>query len=393
MIARLRVKGGLMYVIAFLAVYGAVIAAGLTLNPIRPDFPDAKYYAAMASGEWTVGTPPQPVPQPFSERILVPVLAGWIAAPLDLEPRTAIGLVNTLALIGIGVTIAIYFVHRAVPLPIGLAVAATPLFSALARYPTTVDLTFFFFALLTLLMLFENRRLATIASAFFALLSRTTLIVYYPFLIICLFVRRQWLQILGLAIVTISAVLLIQIVKPVDTGNVHGLSGPVYLVLKVAINTLKNVAGIDFWTNTVAWCENPVVTFDVGTIPGLGDIRSVGVCAVDVARIGNTFLHYAFLLGAVHVMIFRNGGRTALPRRSDRRNVDRIDYLVCFWAFALLFLTAPGYGHADDGAMARFFVYAAPWAIVLLPRLPALPRGWWPVALAVGSGVPYTLLT
>src|ERR1700730_12104598 len=66
-----------------------------------------------------------------------------------------------------------------------------------------------------------------------------------------------------------------------------------YMALKVPVNFLRNVLGIQFWLNDINWCDRPMLTVPVGQEAAayLGKITSIGICAPDVmAPIANAAL-------------------------------------------------------------------------------------------------------
>ncbi|MFW5680024.1 MAG: hypothetical protein ACOC3D_07125 [Pseudomonadota bacterium] len=377
-----------IYVGAFMLVFATFIVLSVLVRPIPWNYPDNAYYLAMASGTWLVGTPPETVPEPFANRVLMPLVVGAIARTTGVDVWVVMTAVNLATLVVLGLVVAAYLQRRAVPLPLALAVAAMPIFGTLARFLNTVDAAFVLIAMLLLVAVFEGRRWSVGPLALGAALIRTTVVAYLPFLLLRAVAARAWLVILLLVAAAVLAPPIIAAVKPYDTANIHGLSGLVYLLLKIPVNLVKNVLGFDFWTNTKAWCEAPFWRMDVGFLPMLGNVREVGICAPELDRVVNTLMHYLCVLGVLPALVVWWGLRSAVPRTLRPAPAD-LDRIVMFWAFVAFFVTAAGYGSSRGAALGRLFIYALPWLIVLLPRLPALPIGFAPLVATVAANVFY----
>ena len=380
-----------LYRACVLATFLGGIALTLLLDPIRWDFPDNLHYAAMASGTWRIGDAGLPVLEPFANRVLAPLLAGLLARSTGLDVMTAMAVINGAALILIGLVVAAYFERKTVPLSAALTVAAMPIFGTLALFAATVDALFVLVTIVALIAAFELRRTLTAPLALTALLLRESFIAYYPFLVVRDLLRGAWLQVAALIAVAVLAVTLIELAKPYETSNIHNMSGLAYLILKIPVNLIKNLLGITFWTNTKSWCVDPFLTFDVRWLPGLGDVKTVGICTPTPNRAINTLINFLCIFGIVPLLVARDGLRDAIPR-TLRPTDDALDRLTAFWAAAFFFLLAPGLGSTESGSnFGRLFIYVVPCLVVLVPRLRCVAWGWWPLPATIAIGLAYRL--
>ena len=95
--------------------------------------------------------------------------------------------------------------------------------------------------------------------------------------------RKFALAVIG---VTLIGVFVSSLAGRLGQTNIHAMSDLLYVGLKIPFNFLKNILGMQLWTNTFAAqlggaCK-PVVTINLPAWLLIGSIRSIGVCPLDI---------------------------------------------------------------------------------------------------------------
>lgn len=275
-------------------IFLAVAAVLWARMPLMRD--DSAWYVMLAEGL------SEQVPLPFAARRLAPAAAGALAAgPFGLDVAAAFRLLGLAA--AAVLVLSLSRIGRRLPHapPWCAAILLTPLFGDLVSACCMPDLY-----------------LAAAAGLFFAAVSlRPTagLVAVLPAVMICehsalllgaaAWVLRREGRTRTAAVLAAAAVARVAgaaTFAPAGAGNVHALAGPVYLLLKIPFNLIRNLLGIELWIDTIDYIAEPVRTW---TLPGrlsIGSVREIGFCGWRPDRplwlLGHLLTMYGLLPGA-----------------------------------------------------------------------------------------------
>jgi hypothetical protein len=266
----LQRHGRNVYELGFFAVLLAVAAVDLPQLSF-----DSPQYIALAEGRFA------DVVAPFSNRILAPALSALLSSNLGwslAEGFSAVALVGAVLFL-----LAVHAVYRRYELEPYLllpAVLAVPWVVGTIRDAYLPDILVLGLSAVFLLCVREdNWPLAGLVAALLILARETSAILIVLVLGFALHQRRHMLA-AAVAVLTIGAFFFLRHLTP-PAANVHAMNGLLYMALKLPVNLLRNVLGVQFWLNDFAWCPQPLFAVPMGGELGayLGKIREIGVCA------------------------------------------------------------------------------------------------------------------
>lgn len=300
------------------------LSAGLAFAAPERIVPDSDFYALAAEGRY------DDLIQPFSKRVLAPLAAGTLhrfGLPLD----TAFWLLTAAALAALLASAhALGRRYGVPPHPAWpAALLAVPALVAMARTVQMPDLPHAaLVALLFALLVHEravppgvspasalpadrNRSAHAWAWAFAAALAlltataqatRESTLLFVGLGSALALVRRRWAVAAALVAGLLLGNALAAPFAAQGQGNAHGLSGGLYLLLKVPFNALFNVGGLRLWTNTFGQLGGqcaPVATMPLPEALQFGDVRVVGRCAWQPVTVGWTFVTWTTAFGVL----------------------------------------------------------------------------------------------
>ena len=216
------------------------------------------------------------VVKPFSTRILHVALVRGILQLGDLATDHAFRVIGIVSLILLTTVVISLLRSGTSALWIAFPVLLTPLLFQLFRTYYLPDL--FHAALLALFFFsFSRSRLLGLVVLCALYLTRETTALLGLWLVIPAVVRQRLR--LAASVIVISAVGIAVTWFVVDTGldNIHGVDSFTYLALKLPMNFLRNVFGIELWSNTLNNCR-PFVTYKLPSWLQQGSIDTVGIC-------------------------------------------------------------------------------------------------------------------
>lgn len=360
----------------------------VTFTIALPRFPllwdDSHYYIAMATGDTISAV------KPFSDRILLPLLARGLMKLLHLNIDTgfeivaivslftwfaivvpdwrnlefAHGYLSALFLISPLLLVAFETVH----IPDMLHMAAVALFFYAIRRQNLALSALITCALITI-------RESSVALAVVA-------VVYFIW-------NRQLIKAVIISVAVAIGATLVHNLAPSAT-NVHNMPDLLYMALKMPANFLHNVFGISLWTDGFHWCEQPIITISVPKIIDLGRIHEIGFCRPSLFQPMLTLASLtAFgILPAFLVIAISTYRWDGLPHH-------KAWWAIAFWYGALMTLLGP----LSGTAVIRLIGYGWPLFFIALPVLysghfPHIQRiRWQLIGLhAAALWLPYLIL-
>lgn len=253
-----------------------LLAAALTLITLLltrgtwlTDAPDSLIYEDMAHG--------RSVAQPFANRILHPAIVRGLATTLHISTDTAFLITDIAALftfLAAACFVLLSFTRHAL---VVVAFLFSPFLLQLFRNGYLPDLPHAALLAVFFALLMRRRSAAALAVLFLLVLARESTLLLSLVLLFALHKRAER-RLRFVAVVTIAALLVVQIARSSGPGNAHAASTPLYLLLKMPFNISKNLLGIVLWTNTLENLKHfpPVATIKLPRYLRVGAIHSVG---------------------------------------------------------------------------------------------------------------------
>ena len=317
-------------------------------------YPDIARYELMIQGKFDQAG------EPYASRVLGPLLANLIMRLTDITALKALAVVNAVSFILFFASVSYYLMNNGVKLIDAQVFLITPYSFIIAKYlyvPDAIGLLSCF-----LLLLFCFYRRSNSMSAILAVLSvlaRKTFFVPIGFIILSGVLNKRVLFVAVLIISTMIGVVSIDFLVGENAANRHNMNMMSYYMLKIPVNLFGNVLGIDMYTNTYQWCDNPVVVFDVSNIIFIGDVDKVGFCYPSFLKIVRTLFVYLVILGLwPYIAIF------LIVKYYKSRDFRSEDFVV-IGAAILLFLLSAGFGRTAE----RLFIYSYPFLVFAGPAL------------------------
>ena len=298
---------------------GAIILIGIIAWPNFPAFgEDSDSYQKLMLNQWSS------VHQPFSSRFLHAELIWLITRTLHVSMTHAVigAAWASLLLTVLGVSWILsrldapaWFV---VPVTVGCAFMQT---FRLAYMP---DLFYTLLLVGLFMLLICEQMLLAAAMLFLLFCARESTLVLGVTLIA---LSTRWFSptarrshashTIAFAVATVLGYCFNRYVTSNSAGNMHEMSGILYIVGKVPFNFLKNVLGIAPWTNTLVATEgdNPLYRHAVPHWAHLGAIHQVGIAELSgrypLRWLANTFCTF----GIFFAVIFRQWAAYTLRAR------------------------------------------------------------------------------
>ena len=366
-----RPMSALVYVLACAAATVGVFCLGYASGPLV-DYFDVSMYEAMAAGERAGLT------EPFASRVLGPALARAIIELTGVQARTGLAIVGGASCALLAVLVPTFFFRQRVPLSAALGALLLPYTVVVVKYvhvPDALTVIIVFAFLWTLMATKRTPGPASLVFGILSILARKTLLVPYALLALYLASAKEAKKLGILCAAGVAGIAILGVI-PTEASNIHEMNGISYYVLKLGANGIRNLLGVDLYTNTFQWCEDPVALFDVSFMPLIGAIREIGFCMPKGPLIVHTLVMYITVFGAwpaLAVLYLRSKGEPEDPGR------------VTAGLFILFFFAAPLFGRTPE----RLFIYAYPFFLLVVAQLVAFARqrGIWGHFLRVSGGL------
>jgi hypothetical protein len=315
---------------------------------------DIGWYLRLASGQT------HDVMQPFASRQLGPAVVRLLAWILHWPIERTYLLQGILSFAVVLATIYTFLLQSSAPRWMLAAIAFIPFWPQLWAGLVLPDLWYAALLCLFLLLLARNHLLAAACMLFPLMLSRESTSLTLVCFLLAAWKPLRWPgRLLALA-ATAAGQFVVGRLTAHNPGNMEHLPQSIYMLAKVPWNLLRNVLGINPWSNSFQRCTVPVWTHPFH----YGDITSIGICGFSVeqpltclAAATTTF----GLLPLLAAFLWQRTRRTAATSPQPRSVLLRF----CLIYGAISFLLAPLLGVWAW----RLFGYAWPLALVAVPLL------------------------
>ena len=329
--------------------------AGIAVLDLPTVSYDSPQYIAMAEGRI------DDVVAPFSGRVLAPYLSASIYSMFGLSLAAAF---SAVALLGAALfVLGIHFLYRRYRLePYALfpAVLAVPWVIGAIRDAYLPDILVMGLVSLFLLSLRQENWILAGIVAVLSILARETGLILMAFAIGFAVRQKRWSFAAALAVSSGVAMLAVRYIEP-SVPNVHAMNGLLYMALKIPVNFLRNLVGIQFWSNDMNWCDHPllIVPFGRAVAAYFGNMKAVGICAPNfMAPVANA----ALFLSIFGVLPGLTLGLLAYSRRELVK--DPWLFFVALYGGVMLLL-----GTCTGASVYRLLTYGWPLFILATPIL------------------------
>jgi len=254
------------------AVTLAALLVVLPELPYRSD--DSGWYLKMASGQG------QEVPAPFSGRLLHTNLAATIHQRFGLPIETAflfIAVLATTCWVGCATRI---LRDAGQPAAVAAILSASWLVAATLRDATLPDALNTALIALALAVAIRNRWYALPILVLAILGRETTAVLAIVMAVLAWRARDRRFAIAAMA-AALAGLFVVRVLA--TAANTHALGAGVYLLLKFPFNLARNALGLEFWTNTLPYCE-PVWVRDLPAYLHMGSVERIGFCGFNGVR-------------------------------------------------------------------------------------------------------------
>jgi hypothetical protein len=339
-----------LYEFCFFLLFVVVVAFDLP----KVSF-DSPMYIAMAEGQF------EKVLAPFSDRVLVPLLSASIHSALGIPIAASFAAISLVGAALFFICVTLVYRHYGLrPYTLLPALLAVPWVIDAVRDAYLPDSLVMGLTCLFLVLVLDDRWLAGAIVGFLSILARETSLILIFFAIGFAAHQRRWSLAVIFALAGVAAVLVVKEMAPA-VPNVHAMNGLLYMALKIPVNFLRNVLGVQFWLNDMHWCSTPLVSIPVRPALSayLGKITAIGVCAPNLmAPITNGALVLS-LFGVLPAMT------VALVSRSRRElRQDPWLLLVVLYGGSMFFL-----GICTGESVCRLLTYGWPLFVFAMPIL------------------------
>lgn len=273
-------------------VVGLVVAV-TALAAVLPALPyrsaDSGWYLKMATGFR------QEVPAPFSGRLLHTGLAGTLHERGGLPVETAFLVIAVLATV-CWVACTARLSRQAGRGPaVAVILSASWLVAATLRDATLPDaLNAALLALALAVAVRSPWRALPIVMV--AIVGRETSAVLALVLAVLAWRARDRRLALASLAAALAGLALVRVLAP--AANTHALGAATYLLVKFPFNLARNLLGLEFWTNTLSYCE-PVWVRELPPFLRRGAVDSIGFCGFNVIRPLTLLATWGGLFGVV----------------------------------------------------------------------------------------------
>ena len=375
------------------------VVIGICLRgvPSKPDV-DSFSYQAMAEGRM------QEVVRPYSNRVLHPLVVRWTGGSFELVSVVTLVLFFVALTKLLGVIGEFYEKDQSCnalynEIVQSACLVCVPFFCS---YIVEIYLSDLFVMMLTawfFWFLHKERMGWCLLTLFLMQIAReSTVVVAFAFLFVAL-IRLRWKLSICIVSVFICALAVVSFVSRESPGNIHSMGGFVYMGTKVIASALANLLGVTVWSDTYAqilphyYPNPPMWQMNVPSWLPLGEMKTVGIYALDVLRPVEVFAIIASSFGILPVLLLRQV-RFRLKVKKLKWVFDReipFSVMVAFFVGCIFFLLAPVSGRS----LSRLVGYAWPlfWFVLLylthgklferkILWVMHLMCMWWPVLLA-----------
>lgn len=332
-------------VVSFVAIF-------LLALPSIPDrLGDSEHYLNIAHG--------MQVPKPFSNRILLPLVARSLSQLTHADVETCFLTLALFIYVAILLSLSIFANLLKMNRLLLAGFWIVPSLAATLAQVYSPDLASVLWILVISLAIAAD--LPILAALLFipAIMTRETNVLFGALTIVLFVSQRRYRAAATTAAAMAVGFWLAAKLSLGALGNVHEMNSVLYMLLKVPVNFISNLLGIAFWTDTYhQWCAKPSASIPLPTFLHFGNMTRLGVCSIDGEALISGWLPYFSVFG------IGTGLMSALCSRviSMRRQIPGV-ILLAFGYGILMFIIGPMSGKA----VLRLTFYGWPAFLIALP--------------------------
>jgi hypothetical protein len=254
-------------------IFSSLLTLVFILFPkIIIDF-DSRYYLNIASGNL------KNEHAPYTSRALIPLIVE------ALNKYANVSLEHGFMIVAIIAASAFVFSLKQIarlegysPAPILIFVAST--FFAIQTFAVAAmpDAACAAVTALCFAALRDNRFIASAILTAIAVAVRESSIILLLFMLWYFGSLREWRLMILTAILGLAGYRLTAFFASAGLANIHEMNAALYMVLKIPVNFLTQVVGVPLWTDSMAWCSPPVLTYKLPSFLPTGRLHEIGIC-------------------------------------------------------------------------------------------------------------------
>lgn len=324
---------------------------------------DTKHYVAIAEGRI------DDVKQPFTARVLRPVLAGILARATGLTIDQSFFVTNVVSLcvlVSAGLSLVLRHIRS---WGFAVAIVLSPMLVTMFREIYMPDCMHAALVAVFFLLLARGAWLWAVPLLFFAQVTRESTVLLTFVLALVAGYHRKWKFAVAAILVTLLAIVVVGRVTKQSQKNIHETNTLVYMVGKVPFNFFTNVCGLRMWTNTHAkndpslYPNAPLFSYELPAWAPRGAMRQIGIYSIEPAIPLSLARAFLTLFGVtISLVLFVLYWR--------RQKVLREDGLSQAGVLALTYgLFAYLIGPLIGASFGRLIAYGWPMAWVAAPEL------------------------
>jgi hypothetical protein len=327
---------------------------------------DAHWYLALASGQSNL------VPQPFTSRQLAPLICRGLSYLGHWPVAQAFYTEGVLAIIVLVAATGTILVGEGVPVTMLIAVGALALWSQLFNGLVLPDLLNAALLSVFLLLLWQEKLTLAAAMMFPLMVSRESSILVAVCLLYVGWKSLRPFHVGLIVIATASGLVVVRQLTGQDTANVEHISPLLYILGKIPWNALKNIAGVNPWSN-ISYHD---LCTPVWQMPfHLGALQAVGFCSPSARQPVELLVSALSAFGLLPLQL-----ASPVHRQALRRGTIMLRFCLLYGGTS--FLLAPLIGPS----LVRLFQYGWPLFVLGIPIVTSRSEGVrWSLALAMLS--------
>lgn len=241
-------------------------------GPIRDG--DSEWYIMAANGDLHT------LIEPYSVRFLHPFIAGWISRHLSLNINEAFLMIAIVSLFLFLIINAIILKNTTKSSLLIAPLFMLPYFLQSLTIMFHSDAFYMFLTALFFLFLYFKKESMGLLVFFLLFLTReSTALLGLIYAAVSWFFSKKRLA-AAIVVILLVSLFTTSVMRDIGEPNKHNLNSSVYLAAKFSYNFMKNVLGLNAWTNTYQNCE-PIFKVHMPPLQSFGSIKEIGLCGFD----------------------------------------------------------------------------------------------------------------
>lgn len=322
---------------------------------------DSKWYIAIANGRL------YEVVAPFSSRALFPLIIHSVSNFSRFSVDELFYISSFIFMICF-ILSCVYINYRFIPIFCVIPLLCTPFVVFLFKDYYLPDV--FHAALLSVffvLLLNESFVLCVLFLCILTIARETTILLALVLSFLAIY-RHKWLVAVSSILAAIFGLVVAKWIAAFGAPNIHNIPDMAYMLLKIPYNFLKNILGIEFWSNTLF--ENngdsfshPVWTMKLPAWFHLGALQEIGINSFTLSAPLHTLLLLLTEFGLLPALLL-----SVLTNSTIRERLLKYDPL---WAAAAIVygVICFGLGAVSGASIERLIGYGWPCFLIGAPFL------------------------